>query len=83
MKKVIKYILTFIIGFFGAGIAFSGLLGIFENIIGQVNFSDLLGDVLTVVIGLFLLFRVGLSPFKKKKVDLDSNNKNTTEVQFP
>lgn len=69
MKNLLKYILAFVIGLFGAGIAFSGLLGIFENIIGQINLADLTGDVLTVAIGLYLLLRVGLSPFKKKKVD--------------
>jgi len=69
MKNLLKYILAFVAGLFGAGIALSGFLGILENITGQINLADITGDILTVVIGLYLLLRVGLSPFKKKRAD--------------
>jgi len=69
MKNLLKYIIAFVAGLFGAGIALSGFLGILENITGQINLADITGDILTVVIGLYLLLRVGLSPFKKKRAD--------------
>lgn len=56
-KKWLKYILCFILGLFGAGIAFSGILGVFENLLGQINLTDLIGDILTIAIGLYLLVK--------------------------
>jgi len=65
--KLVKYALGFIIGLIGTGIAFSGLLGIFENIVGKINLADFIGDILTVAIGLYLLIKICLRLFRQEK----------------
>ena len=75
--KLVRYIFAFIIGLFGVGIAFSGLLGILENIVGQINPADLIGDILIVAIGLYFLLGICLKVFRSSsKTDLATEEQN-------